>query len=91
MLDGTGKHTAMTEAEVLTHISAIVTRTLDDKGLKAPPISASTELLGGEVNIDSLDLAMLVRELEDVVGHDPFAEGFIEFRTAGELAKLYAK
>jgi hypothetical protein len=34
---------------------------------------------------------MLVRELEDVVGHDPFSEGFIEFRTAGELAKLYAR
>ena len=34
---------------------------------------------------------MLVRELEDVVGHDPFQDGFIEFRTAGELAKLYVK
>jgi hypothetical protein len=34
---------------------------------------------------------MLVLEMENVIGFDPFAEGFIEFRTAGELAKLYAK
>jgi hypothetical protein len=33
---------------------------------------------------------MMVSELEGVMGHDPFARGFIEFRTAGELAKLYA-
>jgi acyl carrier protein len=81
----------MTEAQVLEQIDAIVRRTLEDKGLKASKVEADTQLLGGELRIDSLDLAMLVRELEDVVGHDPFAEGFIEFRTAGELAKLYAK
>lgn len=81
----------MTEAQVLDQIDVIVRRTLEDKGLKASKVSAETQLLGGELKIDSLDLAMLVRELEDVVGHDPFVEGFIEFRTAGELAKLYAR
>jgi acyl carrier protein len=73
----------MTEAQVLEQIDAIVRRTLEDKGLKPSSVDAGTQLLGGELRIDSLDLAMLVRELEDVVGHDPFAEG--------ELAKLYAK
>lgn len=81
----------MNEQQVLEQIETIVQRTLSDKGLKAPAISADTALLGGDIGIDSLDLAMLVRELEDVVGHDPFAEGFIDFRTAGELAKLYVK
>lgn len=81
----------MNESQVLEQIGMIVSRTLSDKGLKAPPVTADTELLGGELKIDSLDLAMLVRELEEVIGHDPFAEGFIEFRTAGELAKLYAR
>jgi acyl carrier protein len=81
----------MTEQEVLGHIEKIVQRTLSDKGMAAPKVEASSELLGGEISIDSLDLAMLVRELEEVVGFDPFADGFIEFRTAGELAKLYAK
>ena len=81
----------MTEAQVLDQITSIVQRMLEDKGLKGASIEPGTELLGGAIAIDSLDLAMLVRELEDVVGHDPFADGFIEFRTVGELAKLYAK
>lgn len=81
----------MTESEVLAEISTIVRRMLEDKGEEAATIDANTELLGGAIRIDSLDLAMLVLEMENVVGFDPFAEGFIEFRTAGELAKLYAK
>lgn len=81
----------MNETQVLEQIEKIVQRTLSDKGMKAPAITAESELLGEEVGIDSLDLAMLVRELEDVVGHDPFQDGFIDFRTAGELAKLYVK
>lgn len=81
----------MTEDEVLGHISTQVGNILSSKGLPAPTITAGTQLLGGEVGIDSLDLAVLVSELEGVVGHDPFRNGFIEFRTAGELAKLYAK
>ena len=81
----------MTEDKALESIREIVNRMLDDKGMPAAQIAADTQLLGGEVRIDSLDLAMMVRELEDVAGFDPFAEGFIEFRTAGELAKLYAR
>jgi len=81
----------MTEAEVLGHIEKIVQRTLSDKGMPAPAVTADSVLLGGDINIDSLDLAMRVRELEDVVGFDPFQDGFIDFRTAGELAKLYVK
>ncbi len=81
----------MTESEVLEQISTIVRRMLEDKGAETATIDANTELLGGAIRIDSLDLAMLVLEMENVVGFDPFSEGFIEFRTAGELAKLYAK
>lgn len=81
----------MTEQEMLGHITRLVAQVLDDKGLEAAEITADTELLDGSVGIDSLDLAMLVRELEEVAGHDPFAAGFIDFRTAGELAKLYAQ
>jgi hypothetical protein len=49
------------------------------------------EISKAVAQIDSLDLAMLVREMEERVGHDPFQDGFIDFRTAGELAKLYVK
>jgi acyl carrier protein len=81
----------MNEQQVLGQITQIVQRILLEKGLDAPPIRPDTALLDGTLGIDSLDLAVLVRELEEVVGHDPFAEGFIEFQTAGELAKLYIK
>lgn len=81
----------MTEQEMLVHIERLVGNTLTGKGLPAAKVDASTELLGGGIGIDSLDLALLVRELEEVAGHDPFGDGFIEFRTAGELAKLYAR
>jgi len=81
----------MTQEQVLSQITQILQRILSDKGVDAPAIGADTALLEGGIGIDSLDLAMLVRELEDVVGHDPFQDGFIEFRTAGELAQLYVK
>lgn len=81
----------MTEAEVLDAIRRIVTETIEDKGHDAPPINASTELLGGDLPIDSLDLATIVSGLEQAMGFDPFRKGFIEFRTVGELAKLYVR
>jgi len=81
----------MNAQEVMGQIEKIIAGLVAAKGLKAPKIEAATELIGGGIAIDSLDLASLVRELEDVTGHDPFSEGFIEFRTAGELAKLYER
>jgi acyl carrier protein len=81
----------MNEADVLTVIEQQVGSILTSKGLPPPKITAATQLLGGEVGIDSLDLAVLVSELEGAMGRDPFRNGFIEFRTAGELAKLYVQ
>ena len=49
-----------------------------------------TLLLGGRLGIDSLDLAAIVVNLSEIAQNDPFANGFIEFRTVGELARLYA-
>jgi len=81
----------MNETEALAEIKRVVSQILEDKGADVPTITADTELLSGELAIDSLDLAMMVSELEGTMGHDPFSRGFIEFRTAGELAKIYAK
>ncbi|MEL7371395.1 MAG: phosphopantetheine-binding protein [Myxococcota bacterium] len=81
----------MTEQEVLTQIEKLLADIADSKGEDAPKVTPDVELLNGELPIDSLDLASLVRDLEEITGHDPFADGFIEFRTAGELARLYVK
>jgi len=80
----------MNESQSLDHIRRILGQILEDKGHDIPSIGTETQLLGAELKIDSLDLATLVSEMEDVAGRDPFSDGFIEFRTAGELARLYA-
>ena len=62
---------------------------LKDKGRPRAVLKADTDLLNGSLEIDSLDLAVLVVKLEERTHKDPFANGFIEFRTVGELARLY--
>ena len=68
----------------------IIRRVLEDKGLCCPEISESTPLLGSSLGIDSLDLATIVVQLTEATGEDPFQGGFIEFRTVGELTRLYS-
>ncbi|MGQ9370215.1 acyl carrier protein [Azospirillum sp. ST 5-10] len=80
----------MTPAESLSLIVELLAAKLREKGLEPPAIDAGTRLLGGDLGIDSLDLATVVVELEERTGKDPFREGFVTFQTAGELAALYA-
>lgn len=63
---------------------------LQSKGLDRVALSEEMPLLGDSSPIDSLDLAQIVVELQSRTGLDPFQAGFIEFRTAGELASLFA-
>jgi hypothetical protein len=79
----------MSETELLEKIGSIVTDMLLRKGRSPVALDAQTELLGRDSGIDSLDLALLVRELQRVTGKDPFRNGFVPFRDAGELARLY--
>jgi acyl carrier protein len=79
------------EEHIFSQICAILKRILAGKGRDLPSIDTGTVLLGRDLSIDSLDLAMLVRELEETTGFDPFQHGFIEFRTVGELARLYIR
>ena len=59
------------------------------KGLEVVSASKDTELIGENSGLDSLDLAVMVTELEQKTGKDPFKDGFIMFRTIGELTTLY--
>jgi acyl carrier protein len=79
----------MNEQELLDLIKQVVDRIAASKGTTAPKIRPNTTLLGGGLPIDSLDLAAVVVELEQATGLDPFKAGFVNFRTAGELARLY--
>ena len=75
--------------DVEAEIARILERMIAEKGESAPAIRSDTLLLGGTLPIDSLDLAVLVTELEQQTGKDPFADGFIHFQTVRELAGLY--
>lgn len=79
----------MSIEQVQSLIAELVQRILSERGQAAVAITTDTKLLGGDLEIDSLDLAALVVELETHLGKDPFSGGFIEFQTVGELAALY--
>jgi acyl carrier protein len=79
----------MTIDDVTVYLKQAVADTLAMKGHSPVVFSDDTLLLGGGLPIDSLDLAAIVVTLTEVTGKDPFADGFIEFRTLGQLAKLY--
>jgi acyl carrier protein len=80
----------MTTEQAIIHIQEMVSESLAAKGLQSQKLTEDTLLLGGTLNIDSLDLAGIVVGLTEITKRDPFQEGFIEFRTVGELASLYA-
>jgi acyl carrier protein len=76
---------------IFERIQNSVKSALAAKGLDAPPLELSTELLGSGSGLDSLDLAGILVDLEYFAGFDPFHDGFKEFRTAGELVNLYTR
>lgn len=80
----------MSVEEAQNLIIQSVRETLSMKGLATPSIESHTALLGGALPIDSLDLAAIVIQISETSGKDPFAAGFVEFRTVEELARLYA-
>jgi hypothetical protein len=80
----------MERSQVLDFMCERMRSLAQDKGCAPGPIGANTVLLGGDIALGSLDLAAIVVELQELTGTDPFQGGFIEFRTAGELATLFA-
>lgn len=74
---------------ILKLIEDIIGNIAQSRGLPRPAVRESMRVLGGDLPIDSMDLASVVLELETQTGYDPFKAGFINFRTVGELARLY--
>ena len=81
----------MSTREICDQIQTIVNRLLEQKGQPPVTLTESSRFLGGGIPIDSLDLAVLVTELQTLTNKDPFAAGFRNFQTVGELAALYAE
>jgi len=81
----------MSTREICDQIQTIVNRLLEQKGQLPVTLTESSRFLGGGIPIDSLDLAVLVTELQTLTNKDPFAAGFRNFQTVGELAALYAE
>ena len=79
----------MSKNNTIVLIAEILNRRLSERGIAMPALCSDMVLSGGELAIDSLDLATLVVELEERTGKDPFQNGFRAFTTVGELATLY--
>jgi acyl carrier protein len=81
----------MTAEQVVVEIQRIIGDLTRQKGLEPVAVAPNSRFLGEDIPIDSLDLAVLVTELEQVTRKDPFRFGFRDFRTVNELAQLYAE
>ena len=80
----------MDRAGLVSLIETLIQDALKQRGLPPPKVAEETVLLGSSLEIDSLDLAAIVVQLTEETERDPFEKGFIDFRTVGELAQLYA-
>lgn len=78
--------------QVCSDSTALVVATINDvlaeAGHPAQLLSFDTNILA-DTPLDSMGLAVVVVRLEEATGKDPFAGGFSNFRTVGELAALY--
>lgn len=81
-----------TKEELVPKIIGLLVSRLEERGEGGElpqQLDGTTPLIGGQSPIDSLDLATIVIEMEELTGRDPFRDGFSEFRTVGDLAKLF--
>jgi len=77
--------------DLLALIAAELAIIVAEKGDVLPEIGRDSVFLGGDLPVDSLDLATLLVVLERKLGVDPFRAGFRRFTTAGELADIYGE
>ena len=70
-------------------VVATINEVLAETGHPSQSLTDDTVILA-DTPLDSMGLALVVVRLEEVTGIDPFEDGFINFRTVGELAALYA-
>jgi len=78
----------MTQGEIEAFIINYWKERAAEKGLDTSTIGPSTILLRS-ADADSLELAILVAELERFTGQDPFSTTAPDFQTIQDLARFY--
>jgi acyl carrier protein len=81
----------MTVNEARDLIESILNRILAQKGLERIRVHDDMRFLDSDIQIDSIDLAVLLTGMEEATKKDPFKKGFRNFRTVGELARMYVE
>jgi acyl carrier protein len=70
-------------------VIAAIERVLRDAGRRPPAIQDDTSFRD-TIQLDSLDFAVIVVQLEQALGVDPFRAGARPVQTVGEFVALYA-
>jgi acyl carrier protein len=78
----------MMQENVSDVVARVINRVLTDSGRPARQLQ-SDDTLTGDIGLDSLDLAVLVVGLEQVLDVDPFRAGARAVQTYGQLVELY--
>ncbi len=72
-------------------VAHTVSVTLRQAGRQVPDPLGDETLLNEELHLDSLDLAVVVVELERQLGVDPFRQPGTAIRTLGDLVAVYQR
>lgn len=70
-------------------ILEIIRQVCVDKGGAAPNLVDDQPLGSGGLDLDSLDMATIVADLDMKLHVDPFANGTPTLRTVGDLVRLF--
>jgi acyl carrier protein len=76
--------------QLLALVKETINEVLRQDGRPPAELVPETNILR-ETELDSMGLALVVVQLEEKTGRDPFVQGFVNFSTVGELAELYAE
>jgi acyl carrier protein len=80
-------------AEIKNRIEKVIRRVAEERNLKLPALADGTEIVG-ELGFSSLQVAILIANLEEEFGVDPFQDEDVmiaDVRTIKDLGHIYAK
>ena len=78
----------MADTSIQQTVHEVLAQVLRDAGREVPPIDGDATL-GETLKLDSLDLAVVVVQLESRLGVDPFRQQAQPVRTVGDLVTVY--